>query len=185
MADLPGPEKPIDWGALLGTEMSKATAARPLYSPGRVRPRHRIAVMLHESGWKSGDIAKCLGYTEARVSVILNSHNPGLQRLRVEFASQVADQVQDVHSRLKLYANEMLTRLVTHARQIERPELSRLAARDILHMAGFSPVKKVFAIEARLPVEDLKKLVSNIEEANEVVLNSAQWRVKNPGEEAA
>lgn len=179
-SDLGGPEKPIDWGALLAWEKSKPTPARTLYSPERVRPRHRIAVMLHETGWKPQQIAAALGYTVARVSVILNSHHPGLQQLRTEFASQVADQVVDVQSRLKMYANEMLTVLVGHARQTAKPELSRLAARDILHMAGFTPVKKVFQANANVPVEELKRLVGHIEDANEVVLKSSQWEVKEP-----
>lgn len=181
-SDLGGPEKPIDWGVLLKGERSKDTPARPLYSPERVRPRHRIAVMLHEAGWKPGDIAKALGYkTAARVSVILNSHHPGLQSLRVQFASQVADNVLDVQSRMKLYANEMLTILVNHARnEAQRPELSRLAARDILHMAGFTPVKKVFQANTNVPYEELNRLVGHIEDANEVVLKSSQWEVKDP-----
>ena len=58
MSDLPGPEKPIDWGALLGKERAPDTPARQLYSPKRVRPRHRIAVMLAEAGWKTQDIAR-------------------------------------------------------------------------------------------------------------------------------
>lgn len=185
-SDLGGPEKPIDWGVLLKGEMSKDTPARALYTPERVRPRHRIAVMLHEAGWKSGDIAKALGYkTAARVSVILNSRHPALQSLRADFASQVADNVLDVQSRLKMYANEMLTTLVGHARQTTKPELSRLAARDILHMAGFTPIKKVFQANTNVPFEELNRLVGHIEDANEVVLKSADWAVKNPNEESA
>lgn len=171
----------MDWVGILRAEMSPSTPARPLYSPNRVRPRHRIAVALHEAGWKAGDIAKALGYTQARVSVILNSHNPHLQEFKAQFASQVADNVHDVHTRFKLYANEMLDILVGHARREQcKPELSRLAARDILFMAGFTPVKKQLSIEGKLPAEDLKRAFDKIAEANEVVLSSAKWQVKEP-----
>lgn len=181
-SDLGGPEKPvpsIDWSALVAMEKSPATAARPLYTPARTRPRHRIAVVLHEAGWKTSDIAAALGYTVSRVSVILNSHNPGLQQLKEEFASKVADQAIDVTSRLKLYANEMLTVLVGHARQLEKPELSRLAARDIMHMAGFTPVKKVFQANTNVPFDKLQEIAGRISEANEVVLNP-DWDVTDP-----
>ena len=181
MNDLPGPEKPLPlnfMAALIAKEQAAPTASRPLYTPKRVRPRHRIAVMLHESGWRPKDIAKALGYTDARISVILNSLNSHLQECRSNFAVEVADNIKDVHSRLKLYANEMLDRLVAHGRQNNDPALSRLAARDILHMAGFTPVKKVFALDARVPFEELKKVVGAIAEANEVILNQDQWRVK-------
>lgn len=178
MSDLPGPEKPLDWVAMLKQEMSPATATRPMYTPARVRPRHRIAVMLHESGIQPKEIAKMLGYTQARVSVILNSHNPHLQEIRVGFATQVADNCQDIMTRLKLYAGEMVDIMVKHARNTDKGDNSRLAARDILHMAGFSPVKKQFTVEGKLPAEDLKRAMDKIAEANEVVAQSAQWRVK-------
>lgn len=180
MGDLPGPEK-MDWVGILKKEMSPSTASRPTYTPERVRPRHRIAIALYESGWKSGDIAKALGYTPARMSVILNSHNPHLQDFKAQFASQVADNVHDVHTRFKLYANEMLDILVGHARRENaKPELSRLAARDILFMAGFTPVKKQLSLEGKLPTEDLKRAFDKIAEANEVVLSSEKWNVKEP-----
>ena len=181
-SDLGGPEKPIpqiDWSALLKQEQAPLTPAKQLYSPERVRPRHRIAVMLHESGWQTKDIANALGYTVSRVSIILNSHHPDLQSLREGFAAQVADNVLDVQSRLKMYANEMLTVLVSHARQTAKPELSRLAARDILHMAGFTPVKKVFQANTNVPFDRLQEIAGRITEANEVVLNP-EWDVKDP-----
>lgn len=179
MGDLPGPEKPLDWGSLLKLEQSSKTAARPMYTPIRVRPRHRIAVMLHESGLRPKEIAKMLGYTEARLSVILNSHNNELQTIRTGFATQVAENCQDVMTRLKLHAHEMVDIMLHHARDRTKGELSRLAAKDILDRAGFSPIKKQFTIEGKLPAEDLKRAMDKIDEANEVVLKSTDWRVKS------
>lgn len=179
MADLPGPEKPLDWAGLLQMEKSSKTPSRQLYTPARVRPRHRIAVMLHESGIRPKEIAQMLGYTEARVSVILNSHNVHLQAIREKFATQVADNCQDVITRLKLHAHEMVDIMLKHARNVDKGDLSRLAAKDILDRAGFAPVKKMFSLEGKLPEEDLKRAMDKIDEANEVVLNSAQWRVKS------
>lgn len=179
MGDLPGPEKPLDWAALIALEKSAKTPGRPMYTPARVRPRHRIAVMLHESGLRPKEIAKMLGYTESRLSVILNSHNDELQTIRTGFATQVAENCQDVMTRLKLHAHEMVDIMLVHARDKTKGELSRLAAKDILDRAGFAPVKKQFTLEGKLPEEDLKRALDKIDEANEVVLNSAQWRVKS------
>jgi hypothetical protein len=139
-----------------------------------------MVVMLHEAGWKAKDIANATGYTQSRVGIILNSRHPELLELREKFASQVAENALDVNSRLRLYANEMLTIMVGHARNDKEHQLSRLAARDILQMAGFTPVKKIFQANANIPVEDLKRLVSNIQDANEVVLKAEEWRVKDP-----
>lgn len=184
MDKLPGPEKPLDWVALLKQELVPQTASKSVHElriGKRVRPRHRIAIMLQESGWKNKDIARALGYTEARLSVILNSHHPELQTIRSGFAAKVAENVQDLHTRFALYANEMLDVLVSHARnKMDRPELSRLAARDVLHMAGFTPVKKSITFEGKLPAAELVNALGKIEEANEVVLRSEQWRVKSP-----
>jgi predicted transcriptional regulator len=181
--NLPGPEKPLDWVKLLKQELAPSTASRSVHElriGKRVRPRHRIAIMLQEAGWKNKDIASALGYTQARLSVILNSHHPELQEIRAGFASRVADNVEDLHTRFALYANEMLDVLLSHARnKVDRPELSRLAARDVLHMAGFTPVKKSIVMEGKLPQAELVNALDKLAEANEVALQSDQWKVKS------
>lgn len=123
--------------------------------------------MLHESGMPQRDIAKVLGYTEGRISIILNSRHPDLLTIRQEFASKVADNVLDVNSRIKLYANEMLDITVKHARNTNDAANSRLAARDILHMAGFTPVKKQMNLNADVPLSELRGVIGAIHEANE------------------
>ena len=148
--------------------------------PKKLRPRHRLAVMLHEAGWRNKDIAKSLGYTEARIAVILGSSHPGLLEVREKFASEVADNVRDVHTRFKLYANEMVDIMVGHARQKEDKALSRLAARDMLHMAGFTPVKRQFLISANMPAEDLQKVLGKLGEANDVLEHYGEWEVREP-----
>lgn len=179
MTEIAGPEKPIDWGSLIKRERPTDTAAGVVRRPRRLRPRHRIAIMLHEAGIKNKDIALALGYTESRLSVILNSQHPSLVETRAKFASEVAESIRDVPLRLKLMANEMLDVLVYHARRKgEDPALSRLSARDLLHMAGFSPVKKQFVATANVPVEALKDLVQKTTEANEVVLRGKDWDVR-------
>lgn len=174
---LPGPEKTTDWEKLVSMGLGVKSPTNAVLTFKRLKPRQRIVVMLAEAGWRTKDIATATGYTESRVSIILNSRHPALLQFRAEFASQVADRTTDTQMRFKLYANEMLDRLVTHARQDARPELSRLAARDILFMAGFTPVKKQFTMEAKLPVEELRRVVGAINEANEVVMRGKDWEV--------
>ena len=181
VADLPGPMRQLPWEKLLDMESAPPTASQVVGRPknGRLRARHRIAVTLSENGWRNKDIAKALGYTESRISIILRSGNEKLKVFRNEIAQRVADNMTDVSSRITLYANEMLTRLVDHARQDERPELSRLASRDILHMAGFTPIKKQFNLNATVPVDQLDKVLPEIHKANEAALHAAAYVIKD------
>lgn len=169
---LPGPEKPIglDWEEIVGRSASTLTAPRALYTPKKVRPRHRIAVMLDEAGMPGKEIAQSLGYTQGRLSIILTSRNPELLELRKNFAATVGDRCMDVAQRIHLFANEALDVMIFHAREktADRGN-SRQASRDLLHMAGFSPVKKSLALEAQIPADDMKELLGHIEEANKVI----------------
>lgn len=188
MSDLPGPEKPlgIDWGRLVRSNTSPGTTAAMLARPKRARARHRLIVMLHEAGWRGKDIAKTLGYTDARVSLILSSRHPELLEVREKFASEIADNIRDVHTRFKLYANEMVDVMVRHARQTQDLPTSRLAARDMLHMAGFTPVKRQFLVSANLPAEELSRVLGKLGEANEVLEKYGEWQVREPnGKESA
>lgn len=177
MSDLPGPEPTaIDWRGMILGDTGAVTASRPLYTPKRVKPRHRMIVMLHEAGLTNREIARAVDITEARVSVIIGSQRPELLSLRENFASQVADHARDVASRIKLYANEMLDVMVYHAREKEKdPANSRQAARDILHMAGFTPVKKQLMATTEVPFDQMKELMKQQKEANEVVFRESEW----------
>jgi hypothetical protein len=151
-------------------------SAVALHRPKKLRDRHKIVLMLGAAGWRAKDIAAATGYTPARVSVILNTANHEARHFKDQFAIRVADNVSDVSLRFKLYANEMLDVLVSHARNKDDSSNSRLAAKDILHMAGYSPVKKEMHIGATVPVDELNKLLHSVQAANEVVTRS-EWDV--------
>lgn len=183
MGGLPGPERPIEginWGKLVRQDSVPATKPSAIVRPRRIRPRHRLVVMLHEAGWKNRDIAKTLGYTESRISTILSSQHPELLEVREKFASEVADNIRDVQTRFKLYANEMVDIMVGHARQREDKNVSRLAARDMLHMGGFTPVRRQFLMSANIPAEELGRVLHKLDEANEVLGQYEEWSVKEP-----
>lgn len=173
-----GPAAPSDWAAILKRNMAEDTPTRALSAPRRVRPAHRIMVMLHEAGLSQKEIAAATKYTEARVSVILNSRHPDLATVRQEFAAKVANNVLDVNHRVKLYANEMLDITVRHARNFADAANSRLAARDILQMAGFTPVKKQMNLNADVPISELRGIVGAIHEANEAAARAGELAVK-------
>lgn len=175
---LPGPAKDDEfWASITAQSIGIDTPARPVYTPKKLRPRHRAVVMLSEAGLKNKDIAAATGYTQSRVSIILNSRHEGIAEVRKHFASKVADHTLDVANRIKLYADEMLDVMVGHARNIALPENSRMAAKDLMHMAGFTPVKKLLQVNADLPADELKLLMGHLSEANEVVAKAGEWEV--------
>lgn len=188
MSEFPGPDKAQflaqQLNVALGLPAGSAIFAQPTKSalhnmPKKIRPRHRMVVMLAEAGWTNKQIAESTGYTESRVSIILNAKHPELLRVRAEFASKVADTIDDTANRLKLYANEMLDTMVYHARQKEaQPQNSRMAARDILHMAGYSPVRRQVNVEIPVPAAELLTAAAKIQAANEVALRKSEWEIR-------
>lgn len=191
MSEIAGPDKATflmgQLNAALGLTPGSASIAQPstmqAATPKKIRPRHRMVVMLAEVGWTNKAIAEATGYTESRVSIILNARHPELLRIKREFACRVADHIDDTANRLKLYANEMLDTMVYHARQKEaQPQNSRMAARDILHMAGYSPVRRQINVDVPIPAAELITAAAKIQAANEVALRKAEWEIKPTNE---
>lgn len=184
LSELAGPVKEPEWAKMLrGLERTGQVSTAPsmrAQSPKRIRPAHRMIAMLAESGMKQKEIALATGYTETRVSVILRSHHPELQEIRAGFAAQVADNIRDPAMRMALVANEMVDVMVFHARRkAEDPALSQRSAKELLHMAGFSPVKKISQVDTKAPTGELGQTVRFIEEANAVVLDK-RYEIQNP-----
>lgn len=177
MSEMFGPTKEEFLAQQLRVVANAAPQTINRHQTKKVRPRHKMVVMLHEAGWKNDEIAKALGYTPSRVSIIINSNHPELQKARAETASRVADNIDDTYNRIKLYANEMLDVMVTHARNLAEPANSRMAARDILHMAGYSPIKRQYNVDVQVPAEEVINAAKRIQDANEVAANYQIWSV--------
>lgn len=207
MNDLPGPEKPLgldpetklnpnqlmeQFRARLRSQPEMPRRLRPVgaggsgaytgrsgeFLKGRVRPRHEMVVMLQVCGWKNNEIAAAMGYTPARISVILNSKHPKLQQVRKDAVERVAKGTTDLQAKFALYAPDALNRMVDIMEQTADLANARLAARDILDRAGYSPVKKVAAMHTSVPLDQLAGALTQIEKANEAVMRQGEWEVR-------
>ena len=152
-----------------------------LMAPKKMRPRHRQAIMLHEAGFDQKQIAEMLGYTQGRVSIILNSRRAEVEVVRHEARKLITDRTMDVATRIQASAHEMLDITIHHARNKADAANSRLAARDLLHMAGFSPVKKTASINATVPVpQEVADALGMLDKTQEVFSRQSEWTVTTP-----
>lgn len=150
-------------------------------APKRLRPRHRQVVMLHELGYSGREIGEMTGYSEPRVSIILSWRGPEIDEYRHQARNQVIGRTLDVADRIALHAGEMLDIMVDHARKTTDATNSRLAARDILHMAGYSPVKRVANLHANVQVPyEIQQAVEQLDKFQEVQAKEDSWRVIEP-----
>ena len=152
---------------------------------GRVRPRHEMVVMLAVAGWKHNEIAEAMGYTPGRVSIIINSKNPKLLAVKQQAAARVLDNTIDLQAKFAQHAPTALNAMVDVMSQTADLAQRRLAARDILDRAGYSPVKKVVTANTNVPIEQLTGVLSQIDKANEAVLMSGQWEVRDARKDSA
>lgn len=207
MSDLPGPEKPPPWlkeapeparashaelmsefQRLLGRGPAGTIVANPhfnhyngrsgRYLGRKVRDRHKIVVMLAVCGLKNNEIAASLGYTQGRVSIILNSKHPELLAVREAAIERVAHSTADLTAQIRLAAPKALEKMVGLLNSSDE-KIVRVAARDILDRAGYSPVKKSLIGEVKVPMEELGGVLGRIHEANEVVMERDNWVVKS------
>lgn len=156
--------------------------AMQVVAPQRLRPKHRQVIMLTELGYSQAEIASMVGYTQARISVIQNWHGHEVDEFRQQARQQVIDRTLNVADKIAVAASGMVDVMLFHAnRKVEDPTNSRLAARDLLHMAGYSPVKKT--INANLnapPPREIVDALAMIGKTQEVEEKEHQWAVKEP-----
>jgi len=146
------------------------------------RERHKMVVMLHCSGMTTYDICKATGYKSAAVGIILRSHNPELVQLRRDFGGKVAKAMETtVYQKFQLLAVESVDRLGDHMRDHEDKTNSRHAAVAILDRAGHSPVKKQLTLGGNIPADELKMLISQLSQLNEVSARESEWALTPVG----
>lgn len=169
------PQEPEAAGPKFGSGGSMA-----LLAPKRLRPKHRQVIMLHELGYDNIEIAQMVGYSISRVSVILQWEGPEVEEYRKLALSKVIDRTAEVGDRIAMHAGEMVDIMVRHARNEKDAANSRLAAKDLLHMAGYSPVKKTanLNVNATVPPE-LQGAVEQLDKFREVKEKENTWRINN------
>ncbi len=122
------------------------------YQPMRWTQRHRLVVALWLAGARNKQIADVMGYDSDYVSVILND-----KRAMVEIeamGSSMAERMTDVHTRLKVLANEALSEITDEMRDTSAPVAVRQrAAFGILDRAGYTAVQKHINVEAQIPAD--------------------------------
>lgn len=144
------------------------------------RERHKMVMFLHCSGWKNNDIARAMGYTANQISIIINSQHPELLALKDRAQDMVASATTDVLLRFRQESAKSVETLVQVRDQTADLGQRRLAARDILDRAGYSPVRKQINFNTAIPVEKLEQIVERVEEANDLELHRSKYAVTNP-----
>jgi hypothetical protein len=137
-----------------------------------------MMVSMHMAGFTHEEIGRELGYTPSRISTILGCKTEELARYRDEVENQVAMQMGDLVMSFRAESRKSLNTLVA-IRDKEDAPLSekRLSALAILDRAGYSPVKKQINVDASIPMQELRGIVGQIEQANEVAIRRSEWEV--------
>lgn len=144
----------------------------------RVRPRHKMVVSMHMAGYKDVEIAQILGYKPARIAAILKSSNPELLQVREELGNKVASQLGDLVLQFRLESKKSLDTLVEIRDKQDAPSSERrLSALAILDRAGYAPVRKQINLDTKVPFEEMKQLMGQIDQANEVALRRDEWTI--------
>lgn len=172
LSDLPGPAIPL---VLEGVEVHTSDAPLSVLKPKTgngngnhikdLRPRVRMVIMLSENGYRNIDIARALGYTQSRVSTLVNSRNPRIEAFKRNFALSISERLEDVPAKLQAASPPAVDALIMVMKSDDLGQ-KRQAARDILDRAGYSPVKKQLIVNAPMPTELMHKLVETIEDSN-------------------
>lgn len=140
-----------------------------------------MVVMLALSGHTNIEIAQAMGYTPGRVGTILASQHPELLKVREEAAARVMDHMTDPMLKFRSEVPKSIDALIEVRDQegVENPDLGqkRLAARDILDRAGYSPVRKQLTVNADLPPAQLEEALTRFEQAVENKQRHAEWAV--------
>ena len=148
------------WGSDRDPTEQPQLPSRPM------RERQKLCVKLQACGMTNNQIAKTLGYTPTRVSVILN--DPRAQLVRDEMAERVADSLDDVATRLQFYANEALTEVVTLMRDSSSDVVRQRSAFDLLDRAGYNKVEKHLTATTNISDEKVTQLMGTLKESREI-----------------
>lgn len=135
------------------------------WEPEVFSQRHKLAVLMQAAGLKNWEIAEELGFSESRVSVILN--DPRARAVLEQYSREVVDSLTDVRLRLKYYANEALTEVVEEMRHSDDPRVRQRAAFGILDRAGYSKIEKRFVATAQVDPDAARLMADALHESRD------------------
>jgi len=118
------------------------------WQPDAWMPRHNLAVQLHALGHTNKEIALITGYTENRVSIIIN--DPRAREIIQDTLASISGNITDLHTRLKIHAVEALDEIVNELRHSRDERVKQKAAFGLLDRAGYTPVHKQVIIGASI-----------------------------------
>lgn len=110
------------------------------WEPDMLDERHLQAIIMRSAGLQQQFIAASLGWTDSWTSIVLN--HPDAQYILTKLVSYAADEVLDIHTRIKAHAGEALDKVVEVMRNTQDLRLASSNAFEILKMAGYSAVEK-------------------------------------------
>lgn len=169
---MPASAKPAPWAAVKAPFNGQ-------HRRKNIRPRHKMVVALHMAGHTDVEIARLLGYKPTSVALILKSDHPELMKAREDMGNQVAQRLGDMYLKFHSEASKSVDVLVEIRDKKDAPMSERrLSALAILDRAGYSPVKKQMNMDVKIPVNELKGVVDQLDAANEVFLRKGEWTVK-------
>lgn len=134
------------------------------YHPDTFSHRHRLVVLMSAAGWKNKDIAQHMGFSQSRVSVILN--DPRARGVLREESKKVAEGLDDVRRRLEILSREAVDELEDELHEVEDPRVRQRAAFGILDRAGYGKTEKKEVRHGTLDEEDSSQIAQALRESS-------------------
>lgn len=132
------------------TNFARGAGPVTKWEPDAWTAKHVLVCRLHAIGLTGRQIAVSTGYTEARVSIILNDSRA--EQFIREAVERVGDQVLSMQAKMQRDANRMYDIAVYIAENDHRAPVRLKAAFGLLDRAGYTPVQRhTHTIQPTLP----------------------------------
>lgn len=144
-----------------------------------ITPKHKYVVALSCRGYSNKEIGEMLGFDSKYVCNILSWEHPELDLVRQRVSDSMIEGLERLDAKFEVYAHEALNRQV----QIMRgPDVTnaRLASKDIMDRAGYSPIKKVAAVNTQVPSAEFVQAVDRMDKIVQVQEKKEEWSWKQP-----
>lgn len=129
----------------------------------KLKPQHLQMLLMKAAGHSGRKIAEVTGYTEARVSVIVNHPDAGW--FLSHLISYQAERLMDIQARYQAHAGEALDHVLLAMRETQKPEVKAKIGFGILDRAGYGAVKKAEVTNKfEMPAAQADKLTATMRE---------------------
>lgn len=141
----------------------------------KLKPQHIQILIMKAAGYNNRMIAKQMGLTESRVSILVN--HPDSLTILSRLVSFQAENLLDIKARIQAHAGEALDTALYLMRNSENQAVRAKAAFSLLDRAGYGAVQKVEATHRlEMPAEQARDLTKVLAEAREV--EDADWEIE-------